>query len=244
MMNYFIYNGISSLDMGIRIQSKDIFSTPKRDIKFKSINGRNGDLILSNNRYENVDVSYTVFVVAKSITELADKVTKIKQWLYSSTDSYARLEDSYDSKFYRKAVFYKALDIEDELSKVGVFTINFNCKPFKYDKIGDEEITINTSNPNINNPYAFESTPYIKLYGNGDCTIMLTNSKGTKIWNFKNVDDYIEIDSEMMSFYKGHENKNSTVTGDGFPVLFSGESSFIISDTVNRLIVIPRWCSL
>ena len=51
MMNYFISNGISSLDMGIRIQSKNVFSTPKRDLNFKSINGRNGDLILSNVDY-------------------------------------------------------------------------------------------------------------------------------------------------------------------------------------------------
>ena len=71
-MNYFIYNNINSLDMGIRIQSKNVFSTPKRNLKFKSINGRNGDLILPNNRYENVDVSYTVFVVAKSLTFLPE----------------------------------------------------------------------------------------------------------------------------------------------------------------------------
>ena len=243
MMNYFIYNNINSLDMGIRIQSKDIFSAPKRDIKFKSIGGRSGDLILDNNRYENAEISYTVFVVAKSISELANKLTKIKQWLYSS-NSYARLEDSYDNKFYRKAVFHKALNIDEELSKVGIFTINFNCKPFKYDKSGEEEIIVNPDHNVLVNPYFFESRPYIKLVGNGDCTIMLTKSSETRIWNFKNVEEYIEIDSEMMSFYKEHENKNSTVTGDGFPVLFSGESSFIISDTISRLIVIPRWCSL
>ena len=44
-MNYFIYNGISSKDMGVRISSKDIFSAPKYDLKFQSIPGRDGDLI-------------------------------------------------------------------------------------------------------------------------------------------------------------------------------------------------------
>ena len=244
MMNYFIYNNINSLDMGIRIQSKDIFSTPKRDLNFKSINGRNGDLILSNNRYENVDVSYTVFVVAKSISELADRLTKIKQWLYSSTDSYARLEDSYDSKFYRKAVFYKALDIEDELSKVGVFTINFNCKPFKYDKSGDIEISSMAEPLILTNPYSFESLPYIKLIGTGVLKLIIQNDKGNFVWNFADIDDYIEIDSEQMYFFKENENKNNTVIGTGFPKLLGGENTFTIEGDFSEIKIIPRWCSL
>ena len=44
-MNYFEYNGISSLDMGLRIESKNVFSAPKYESKFQSIPGRDGDLI-------------------------------------------------------------------------------------------------------------------------------------------------------------------------------------------------------
>ena len=46
-MNYFVYNGVSSLDMGLRIESKNVFSAPEYDVTFQSIPGRNGDLILS-----------------------------------------------------------------------------------------------------------------------------------------------------------------------------------------------------
>ena len=45
-MNYFVYNGVSSLDMGLRIESKNVFSAPEYDVTFQSIPGRNGDLIL------------------------------------------------------------------------------------------------------------------------------------------------------------------------------------------------------
>lgn len=81
-MNYFVYNGVSSLDMGLRIESKNVFSAPEYDVTFQSIPGRNGDLILPNGRYPNVQVTYSVFLPAKSIAELAEKITKVKAWLY------------------------------------------------------------------------------------------------------------------------------------------------------------------
>ena len=46
-MNYFVYNGVSSLDMGLRIESKNVFSAPEYDVTFPVQSpGRNGDLIL------------------------------------------------------------------------------------------------------------------------------------------------------------------------------------------------------
>ena len=44
-MNYFVYNGVRSTDMGVRIMSKNVFSAPKYDLTFQAIPGRNGDLI-------------------------------------------------------------------------------------------------------------------------------------------------------------------------------------------------------
>ena len=87
-MNYFVYNGVSSLDMGLRIESKNVFSAPEYDVTFQSIPGRNGDLILPNGRYPNVQVTYSVFLPAKSIAELAEKITKVKAWLYGEQNAY------------------------------------------------------------------------------------------------------------------------------------------------------------
>lgn len=123
-MNYFIYNGINSADMGVRISSKNIFSAPKYDLKFESIPGRDGDLISPNGRFPNTTISYTCFIPAKSIQELADKVTALKCWLYNEPDRYHTLSDSYDTSFFRKAVFNNKLDISDEINKIGVFTVN------------------------------------------------------------------------------------------------------------------------
>ena len=56
-MNYFTYNGVKSSDMGIRIESKNVFSSPKYDVAFESIPGRHGDLIMGGGRYPNVQIT-------------------------------------------------------------------------------------------------------------------------------------------------------------------------------------------
>lgn len=124
-MSYFIFNGISSESMGIRIKSKNVYSAPKYDVTLTSIPGRDGDLISPNGRFGNVNVSYTCFLPAKSIAELSDKLTKVKNWLYREPDRYHDLTDSYDVRFMRKALFNSKLDISDECMKIGVFTISF-----------------------------------------------------------------------------------------------------------------------
>ena len=75
-MNYFEYNGIRSSDMGLHIQRKNVYSSPKYDSSFVSIPGRNGNLIVPNRRYENTQVSYSVYLSAKNSQQLADSITK------------------------------------------------------------------------------------------------------------------------------------------------------------------------
>lgn len=119
-MSYFIFNGISSESMGIRIKSKNVYSAPKYDVTLTTIPGRDGDLISPNGRFGNVSVSYTCFLPAKSIAELSEKLTKVKNWLYTEPNKYHDLTDSYDVRFMRKALFNSKLDISDECMKMAI----------------------------------------------------------------------------------------------------------------------------
>lgn len=85
--------------MGLHIQRKNVYSSPKYDSSFVSIPGRNGDLIVPNRRYENTQVSYSVYLSAKNSQQLAESITKIKAWLYAQPDRYHILKDSYDKRF-------------------------------------------------------------------------------------------------------------------------------------------------
>ena len=119
-MNYFEYNGVSSLDMGLRIQSKNVFSAPEYEVDFLSIPGRDGDLISGGGRFPNVQVTYSVFLPAKTLSELSRKITAVKSWLYAGLEQYHTLSDSYDTAFFRQGVYAGKLDIEDELNRIGV----------------------------------------------------------------------------------------------------------------------------
>ena len=76
-MSYFTYNGRSSEEFGLHIEKKDVFSAPEYDAEFTSIPGRSGDLIVSNRRFANIKVSYTVFLARKNVTDLYETLVKL-----------------------------------------------------------------------------------------------------------------------------------------------------------------------
>ena len=241
-MSYFTYNGRSSAEFGLHIEKKDVFSAPEYDAEFISIPGRSGDIINPNRRFANIKVTYTVFLARKNIAALAAVLRDIKGWLYSEPDRYHEITDSYDAGYFRYGVISGNLDIEEQLNKIGCFTVTFNCKPFKYSFAGQQTVSADASELTITNPTAFESRPYIKLYGSGTVVIMIQpQGRGMMI---SNLDEYIEIDSELMNCFKDTTLKNDTVTGDGFPMLKPGTTTIACAGNVQRIEVIPRWCCL
>ncbi len=238
-MNYLIYNGVSSASLGIRIQSKNVYSAPKYDSNLTTIPGRNGDLILPNGRYSNVNISYTCYIPAKSIVDLSDKITAVKNWLYKEPDRYHDLTDSYDTNFKRKAVFNSKLDITDEAMKIGVFTLTFSCYPFRYLVSGLEKKTYSKAF-SLNNEFSFTSKPYIRVLGKESGRLIINSN----VWQFEKIDGYTECDSETMNFYKDTISKNDTVAGDGFPELKPGANTISFEGGITSIEIIPRWVSL
>ena len=240
-MNFFEYNGIRSSDMGVKISSKNIFSAPKYDLSFQAIPGRDGELINSNNRFPNTTVSYTCFIPSKSIQALSEKVTAVKAWLYTEPDRYHTLKDSYDTMFFRKAVFNNKLDIADQVNKIGVFTVNFSCHPYRYSYDGQAKTTYTASGFVLTNPYPFNAKPYLKLNGKGTGKLTIQTANKTDVWAFTTLNGYTECDSELMNFYHGADPKNDTVSGEGFPLLYPGNNTISFDGGITSIEVVPRW---
>lgn len=241
-MNYFVYKGIRSCDMGIRIESKNVFSAPEYDVDFLSIPGRDGDLISGSGRFPNVQVTYSVFIPAKTISELSQKITAVKGWLYSGLNGYHELTDTYDTEFIRKAVYAGKLDIEDQMNRIGIFTISFSCQPFRYSAEGYNSITVK-SGQSLINPYPFVSKPRITLTGKGAGTLTVQSTESNATWTFTDVNG-LTIDTEQMNCYSGTEPKNDTVSGNGFPLLYPGDNIFTFTGDITAVAVLPRWCSI
>ena len=242
-MSYFTYNGRSSEEFGLHIEKKHVFSAPEYDAGFTSIPGRSGDLIVSNRRFANVKVTYTVFLARKNIAALADVLRAVKGWLYTAPDRYHAITDSYDTGYLRCGVISGSLDIEEQFNKLGSFRVTFSCKPFKYSLEGLQEITVENGG-GIFNPEAFTAKPVITLMGTGNLTLTLQSGGYSKTWNFKGITDGVVCDSEQMNFYYGTTLLNDKVTGDGFPELPPGETVLTVSGGVSEIKIIPRWCCL
>ncbi|OGO90345.1 MAG: hypothetical protein A2Y17_12320 [Clostridiales bacterium GWF2_38_85] len=236
-LHWFNFKTALSLDKGLIVTNKNAYNGASRDVTFKSVPGRSGDLCIDNKRYNNINIKYDVAVLRNEydISELAHN---IKGWLLSEA-GYFRLYDSYDVNYFRLASYSDEIDIDEELPQFGSSSIKFNCKPFKY-SIEGQRSKILTAATNIVNAEYFESSPYIKINGSGTITLYINNAS----FAFENVDEYIEVDGETKNAYKGTVAQNNHMLSNTFPTLTPGANNISWTGTVESIEIIPRWCCL
>ena len=133
------------------------------------------------------------------------------------------------------------LDIADQVNKIGTFTVNFTCHPYRYSYAGQTKTTYTASNFILTNPYPFNAKPYLKLNGRGDGKLTIQTPTSTNVWEFTTLNGYTECDSELMNFYHDATPKNDTVSGEGFPLLYPGENAIIFDGGISSIEVMPRW---
>lgn len=237
-MGEIIYNYKSSKEFGLEVETFPEYQTPKRSYEKIQIPGRNGDLLIDNGRWENVNRAYSVSIGSydRSYDEMANKVS---EWLHS-TISYARLEDSYEPEYYRLAVYLGEFSMTNILNHGGKGTIEFDCKPQRFLKNGDYPINIDSTTI-IHNPTSFESLPIIKVYGTGSGTLIV----GGYTVSISEIGNQIIIDSEIQDAYLNAVNKNPMIkVPNGFPKLGIGKTSISFSGGISKVEVIPKWYTL
>ena len=235
MMNFFVYDGKNSQDLGLLISGEKTYNSPSRDITTVSIPGRSGDLIIDNGRYNNIEVSYTV----SFRKDVPEKTRALKAWLLSSA-GYRRLEDTYQPEYFRLAAISNATEFEISINRYGTAELIFNCNPFLFSKGGEQTVTIPVSGGRIYNPEYFESQPIITVYGNGNGVLSVNNIN----YNLSAIDGYVTINSDVGLVYKGTKNENNTVNFIEFPTLQVGENIIDWAGGITKVEIIPRWCTL
>lgn len=235
---FLMFKEHSSLDFGLIISEKSSYNGAQRDVTYTSVEGRNGDLITDNGRYKNIKIPYKLSLLNTTGREFVEITHQIKGWLLAE-QGYFRLWDTYDSKYYRLASYSDEVSIEQELRDLGTISLSFNCKPFKYSFEGENTIVMTAAGTLFNAEF-FPSNPYIKIVGNGTVTLFINENS----FLFTDIDEYIELDSEMMNAYKGITAANDKMTADAFPVFKPGNNSISWVGNVERLEIIPRWCCL
>lgn len=181
-MGVIYFNGISSKDVGIEVETYPRYEIPEKNVTTYEIPGRNGNIVVDNGTFKNAITSYDVSFLAED-GEYNSQIHKIAAWLYSPS-GYAILEDSYDIEYYRMARISSSTDFENLFNKAGKATLEFDCKPQRFLKNGDKSRIIKTEtnaviSTKLHNPTLFNSNPIIKIYNQSksDTTKRISNFK-------------------------------------------------------------------
>ena len=246
-INSFTYNGKNSADMGMIITKKDgLYGKPVPIVEKVDIPGRSPLIMnnkadpLDNEDFENIEKKYTCHVLPEDHQDLETVTRNIYEWLFASNSGYKRLEDTYEREFFRMAYLGQKMSVADMAAgMIGKIDIEFSCKPWKYAKCGEKKIELSSAGK-IYNMYGFTAKPYIKIIGSGDVSLIINNRQHS----FQGISEYIEVDSELMSAFKGLTPQNNKMVSQLFPKLTAGENEIEWTGNITKIEIIPRWCCL
>lgn len=232
MRNYFYLNNVDSRNYGVYLSGQGTFSAPRRAYNMIPVPGRNGDIVGTEKRFENLQLTYPAFIYTNFDTNLRN----FRNFLLSLF-GYVKLQDSYHADEFRKVIFEGPFEpTVEKRNDAGSFDIVFNCRPQRYLTSG-EAVTTMTADGSISNPTLFDSQPLLRVYGTGILGI------GSQSVTITQADVYTDIDCEMMDCFKGTSNKNPYVqfTDHNFPVLKPGTNNFSLGTGITKVEITPRW---
>lgn len=223
---YFIFNNKKSSDFGIAITFENLppVERAEEDVEIIEVPGRDGYLTRSNNRRKPIEKIITCQLLKEEYRKT------VRNWLQGKGRLILSNEDDvfFDAKVLNPVKFYWNIFGGYD------FDVEFLCQPNAYLHEGHNAIEINNKNTIVYNPGTEISRPYIKIFGSGEIDLIVNNSISRY-----NINEYIEIDSEIMECYKG--SSPEIFKGD-FPLLTLGENKISWNGNVDRIEVVPRWC--
>lgn len=233
MIDVLTFGNKSFSDFNTFFDGSLTFEKPSKSVEFFSVVGKNGDLSISNDRFENIKLTIKCFIRQDFKTNYSALIDYL-----SSLEGYQRLETTEEPETYRMAQFVDAVKPSTgTFIHYGSFSLVFNCKPQVFLKEGEKEITI-TNNLALQNPTYKKAKPLIKVRGTGSITI------GGKTLTLSQNTGQTFIDCETQDAYEGTINRNGnlTITSE-FPYLDIGKNTITFSGFSN-VVIIPRWWRL
>lgn len=195
-MTTFIFNGKKNTEFGLRVAEGKKITTSSLDVERVSVPGRDGELLISNNRLNSAELSFPVnFVKEKGL--IATEVYRISEWL--NVAGYKDLTISYDPDFIYRAAYLETFSIEETMRQFGKTTINFVCYPVKFYKQGRTTQTL-SNGATVNGLGNVKANPVITLVGSGDCTLTI-NGRKTKL---RAVQNTITLDMQARQVFSGN----------------------------------------
>lgn len=233
MLNETFYlDGIDARSAGIQLQAPIEFSEAVPVVEAQTIPGRNGDLIWETGSYENRSGSASCFCLQKYVEKAISSAGRFLM----GKKGYRRLETSDDPEHYWMAMVKNSPQIAMRLRTLAPFEINFDCKPQRFVKSGENPIVF-TTNGSLFNQYEQVALPLITLYGQGAGTLTV----GDCVVEVNTLNGLLYLDSDTQNAYNNNGNQNQNINAPAFPTLPGGEVTIQFSGDIDRVEIIPRW---
>lgn len=217
----FIWNGISSDDMGVKVMPLPPISLSEENVTETEIEGRDGSLTEVN--------GYKTTTKEVEADYYGDDPYSICNWLRGNGE----IVFGNDENFYYKARISNQIPLEEILRNTHNFLINFRCQPFKYFINGKMKKTITVSGTVLNNFGNKEALPILTVYGSGNITVNING----RAFVLSNLTNSITIISEIQEVA---DNKGDIMEGD-FPYFDIGKNIITWSGNVTKIEITPNW---
>lgn len=241
-MNHVIFNGTDLTTFGLYVSGDKTFDSPEKNYTKVSIPGRSGDLFIWDGTYKNVKLKYSSIL----IEDFDNNAENLRNFLLSA-NGYVRLEDDYHPDEYRLAVYSGPLSFKPIRLLAGTTTLEFNCRPERFLKSGDQVYNLNNTGYVITNPTLNPSNPEFEVLASEEEISILAGSLNYQYTITIAPRNYtVIIDCETMDCYRklDHFNANNLVTfaSSGFPVLMPGENTAFVAGVQGDYVTMkPRW---
>lgn len=229
--NYILIDGTPSTNFGVYVSDSNLFDSASEDIDIIEVQGRNGSLHISNDRYNSFNYQIDCYIKKNMMANLE----AFKSFLLSKKTN-VKIINQLKPTEYRYGRYVKAFKIDDSNPTSATFTLEFNCRPERFLISGETEQTF-TASGSITNPTAYASKPMIRTYGNGSVKI------GDRTIQVNTTQPYVDIDCDSMNCYCGDVNCNNDVIVNEFPVIESGSNQITITG-LTQVKVKGRWWNL
>jgi predicted phage tail component-like protein len=234
MISTFDFNGNNSKEFNMYINAELTLSSSQPDYSTIEVPGRDGDLILPNNRYKSFSQTVSVIFLG-GYNDTMSKIEQVRRWLLSDTE-FHDFKLSSDPDYTYRAAYLGNFEIKkatDELSA----DLSFEMMPYKYLNSGLGSQTI-SSGTTLTNSGSIPALPLLKITCSGDITVSL----GSQTLSLKGVDTGIILDceSQLCTSLDGTRTQFDKLYSD-FPNLPVGNTKISWSGAVSDFEIAPRW---
>lgn len=239
---WFEFKGVKSSTIGLYVTQMPARELPTLDVSFHKVSGKSGRIRISDGSYEDIQITIQFKMLDVSNWDSAVNLLRGAGKLRFSD---AQLYD-YD------AVVSEPPTMQYEIHRFDtqVFSVTFNCHPFKTLHTPASDITVTTTNTNITNPGTAPALPRVKVTGSGSFSLSI----GAQLMFFQNVTSGIIIDSELgdVLTYDGSLLANDKASGDLYEIQpgsntvswtlgGTDEQGNTVSGSISSVVITPRW---